>query len=290
MKSPDLEVLARPDRLGEHPVGDVADQHVLEGQLALAGQRGSRRPGRGCPSPGATISARSSSRWSLPASGASEPSQNVRPDDGRLLDEAALERVERVEPGRQHGLDGVGQLGRPRRARPRRSGAPSPRRTAGCRRSARRPPGGTVSPAGQQRGHERSRLLGGQRLEHEPAWPSRARRPSSGGGRAARRAPGRPASAARAPTGRGARSRRACRRRPSGCPRTPARAAGGSPSPRCRRAGRRRTTRAAARGPRPVGTSSAGTSRPISRRDQRRLALGLARPSRRPCRRTGRRA
>ena len=31
-----LEVLARPDRLGEHLVGHVADQHVLERQLGLA--------------------------------------------------------------------------------------------------------------------------------------------------------------------------------------------------------------------------------------------------------------
>ena len=34
-----LEVLPRADRLGEHPVGHVADQHVLEGELPLAAQR-----------------------------------------------------------------------------------------------------------------------------------------------------------------------------------------------------------------------------------------------------------
>ena len=34
----DLVVLSRAHRLGQHPVGHVADQHVLEGQLALAGQ------------------------------------------------------------------------------------------------------------------------------------------------------------------------------------------------------------------------------------------------------------
>ena len=32
----DLEVLPCPNRLGQHPVGHVADQHVLEGQLRLA--------------------------------------------------------------------------------------------------------------------------------------------------------------------------------------------------------------------------------------------------------------
>src|ERR671924_2420682 len=34
----DLEVLPRPYRLGQHPVGDVADQHVLERQLTLPGE------------------------------------------------------------------------------------------------------------------------------------------------------------------------------------------------------------------------------------------------------------
>jgi hypothetical protein len=35
----DLEVLPRAHGLGEHPVGHVADQHVLEGHLALAHER-----------------------------------------------------------------------------------------------------------------------------------------------------------------------------------------------------------------------------------------------------------
>jgi hypothetical protein len=34
----DLVVLVGADALGQHPVGDVADQHVLERELGLAGQ------------------------------------------------------------------------------------------------------------------------------------------------------------------------------------------------------------------------------------------------------------
>ena len=37
-ESSDLEVLAGADGLGQHAVGHVADEHVLEGQLGLAGQ------------------------------------------------------------------------------------------------------------------------------------------------------------------------------------------------------------------------------------------------------------
>ena len=46
------------------------------------------------------------------------------------------------------------------------------------------------------------------------------RRPSPGGGRAARRAPGRRSGRARGPSAPGTRSGRACPRRPSGCPRS----------------------------------------------------------------------
>ena len=42
MNSADLDVLAAADRLRQHPVGDVADQHVLERVLALAGEPAAR--------------------------------------------------------------------------------------------------------------------------------------------------------------------------------------------------------------------------------------------------------
>ena len=74
----DLEVLAAAHRLGQHPVGHVADQHVLERQLALARQA---RLGAGREDV-LLLQARSASPRSRPsssASGASEPSQNVRP-------------------------------------------------------------------------------------------------------------------------------------------------------------------------------------------------------------------
>ena len=72
------------------------------------------------------------------AGGASESSQNVRPDDRGLLDELALEGLERVEPRRQQRLDRVGQLGRARPRPPRAGAGRSPRRRTGCRPHARR--------------------------------------------------------------------------------------------------------------------------------------------------------
>ena len=49
----DLEVLLAPHRLREHPVGDVADQHVLEGVLAARPPAALPVEARRCPSPGA---------------------------------------------------------------------------------------------------------------------------------------------------------------------------------------------------------------------------------------------
>ena len=51
MNSRDLDVLPAAHRLGQHRVGDVADQDVLEGVLALAGEPAARRSARACPSP-----------------------------------------------------------------------------------------------------------------------------------------------------------------------------------------------------------------------------------------------
>ena len=49
---------------------------------------------------------------SAAATGASAPSQNVAADDGRVGDQMALERLERVQARGQQPLHGVGQLGR----------------------------------------------------------------------------------------------------------------------------------------------------------------------------------
>ena len=99
-----LEVLPRADGLGQHPVRHVADQHVLERELALGvgledvllAQRPERLPEV------APLRLGDGGERVLP---------ERAPDDGRLLHEPPLERLERVEPGGQHGLHGVGQLG-----------------------------------------------------------------------------------------------------------------------------------------------------------------------------------
>ena len=74
-----------------------------------------------------------------PASARERPLPERAADDRRVLHEAALEGLERVEPRREQRLHGVRQLAGVAVAPPRRGAAPSPRRTAGCRRSARRP-------------------------------------------------------------------------------------------------------------------------------------------------------
>ena len=106
----DLEVLPCPHRLGQHAVGHVPDQHVLERQLALARETafGARRKDvlllqRGeRPPQVAPLGARQRHQRSLP---------ERAPDHSRLLDQPPLERIERVEARGQHALDGVWQLG-----------------------------------------------------------------------------------------------------------------------------------------------------------------------------------
>ncbi len=181
-EAPDLEVLAAAHRLGEHPVGHVADQHVLEGQLALARQARLRARARGCPSPGGPTAPSPRSRPSSSASGASEPSQNVRPTTAACCTSRRSNGLERVEARGQHRLHGVGQLGDRRRPPPRPGAAPSPRRTAGCRRSARPPAARARRRAvvAEQRRHQLARVVGRERVEEElggvapPAAPARA--------------------------------------------------------------------------------------------------------------------
>ena len=105
-----LEVLPRPHGLGQHPVGHVADQDVLERQLALAGQ-----PALGAGGEDVLLLQRDERLLQLARVGLGQrrqrPFPERAPDDGGLLDDASLERLQRVEPGRQDGLNGVGQLG-----------------------------------------------------------------------------------------------------------------------------------------------------------------------------------
>ena len=108
----------------------------------------------------------------------------------RLLHEQALERLERVEPGREHRLDGVRQLRRLDRALlgdPARHLLGEERVPAGALRHRR----DHLVALGQERAHERAAVLVAQRARASAGWPSAARRPSSAAGRAARRAPGR---------------------------------------------------------------------------------------------------
>ena len=150
-------MLAAAHRLRQHPVGDVADQHVLERVLALAGEPAARARARPCPSP---------------ASAASALSQL-----GALL----VAATPAARPPRRSGR-------RPTRA----AGA---RRSAGRRasRAARRARAWTVSGsvvdvlARPPRASRLHHLLGEQRvaagalgdLRDDSAWPSAAPSPGS---------------------------------------------------------------------------------------------------------------
>ena len=198
MNCADLEVLARAHGPRQHPVGDVADQDVLERVLALAGKPHRRRRGRRCPSPEARRAARWSSRVGLRATAVSAPSQKVRPTTAACCTSRRSHRLERVETRGQQGLDRVRQLDHAPPPASSQGGAPSPRRTAGCRLRARRPRPTTPSaelPSRQQRADQLPGLLARQRVEEDRGRVRGGPRPSSCAARAARRAPGRAAAA-----------------------------------------------------------------------------------------------
>ena len=173
----DLEVPARAHGLGQHPVGHVADQHVLEAELALALhvalagrhedvlllQRGER----------------AAKVLALGVGERGERALREGPADHRsLLHEPALERPQRVEPRGQHALHGVRQRGSLAAL----LGDPA-RHLLGEQRVAARALGHghrALEAGRQQRVHQRARLRGAERLEHEL------------GGRAAPAAPARP--------------------------------------------------------------------------------------------------
>ncbi len=97
-------------RFGEGRVGDVADQDVLEGQLALARELARELARSRRDDDVLLLQARQRARqlpWRRKRAQQARP--EGAPDDRRLLYEAALERVERVEPGGKDRLDAAGQ-------------------------------------------------------------------------------------------------------------------------------------------------------------------------------------
>ena len=134
----DLEVLPRPHRLGQHLVGHVADQHVLERELGLARQR--------VPSPGhddVLLAQRGQGASQVAALRVGHRRQRVLPErpshHRRVLHEPALEAA-RASPAAPPAGPARCRAARSRpTCPPRPAAAPSPRRTAGCRPRARPP-------------------------------------------------------------------------------------------------------------------------------------------------------
>ena len=286
MNAPTSKCLRARTALGSIAVGDVADQHVLEGQLALAGQRRSRTPGRGCPSPAARRArARTGAGRCPPAAPASSPRTCGRP---RRPAARAGARTARARRGA-------------RRARPARCPAARPpasvpssaiRRAISSANSGLPPErstsaGSTASPAGSSDATSDSVSRRAQRVEHQlgrrdaPAAPARApveqlvARQADDHQRRAhplREVLDRVEHAVVGPVDVLEGEHERLPRRPS---------------PRCRRAGRRRTTRAGAPGPRRAAPARPGPRGRSGGRSARSCARPR-RPSTRPWRRTGR--
>ena len=107
-----LEMLPRADRLGEHSVRHVADQHVLEGELPLA----THRPPLDGGDEDVLLLQRHERVAQVPTLRGGQSGQRAlgerAPDHRCLLHQPALEGVERVKPRGQHRLHGVWQLRR----------------------------------------------------------------------------------------------------------------------------------------------------------------------------------
>ena len=115
MKRATSKCFWRAHRLGQHLVGDVADQRVLERKLAARPpSRAAVAARRGGPSRAAPRSAAAGRRPRRRATAASAPSQKVAPDHRGVREQAPLERLERVQPRREQPLHGGRQLGRAR--------------------------------------------------------------------------------------------------------------------------------------------------------------------------------
>ena len=273
----DLGVLARPHRLRQGRVGDVADQHVLERVLALAGEPAAG--GRARPGPS-------------PAAPRAPPARSMR--SSRAGSPASPPRRSGRRPRR------AGARGAPARGSES-SRAASTECTVSGSASASRPPSSTIrltiSSANSGLPPERSatcstswrpaagRLAGQQRATSSRAcsWASGLERDRGRVQPAA--APARPAveqlvagqaddqHRARAPSAPGTRSGRACPRRPSGCPR-----------PRTPAAGGRWRPRPACAPPRTAGRASAAGPRARPRRSPSPFELGAALDPERPAR------
>ena len=106
-----LEVLARAHRLGQHRVGDVADQHVLEGELLLVGEAAAIAG-----NDQVLVAQRRQRRLQLPSVSCGDRGQHTLPEgasnDRRVRDQLALERLERVQARGQQPLHRVRELGR----------------------------------------------------------------------------------------------------------------------------------------------------------------------------------
>ena len=164
----DLEVLGAAHRLGEHPVGDVADQHVLEGVLPLAGELAA-----GGLDDEVLFLKRHERVVQVEAGVARHPGERTLPerpaDDRCLLQELPLARFERVQPRREQRLDRAGQLGRldgPLLGQHPRHLLGEEWVAAGARGDhVGRPL--CVRAAGQQRGDELARLVGAERVQED---------------------------------------------------------------------------------------------------------------------------
>ena len=238
MNSPTSAWLAGADRLRQGRVGDVADQHVLERVLALAGE----------PAAGGRddqVLARAATRASRPGRSPARPRRRPtpprrsgrppRPPGGRGARSAGSEsrRAASTECTVSGSATSAAEPSSAIRLTisSANSGLP-PERSATCEREvavAGLGPSSAPTSARACSGASGSSAIRGR--VGQPADPSR------GGGRGARRGPCRRSAPGRAPSGPGARSGRACPRRPSGCPRRRRAAAGGRWRPRsaCRR-------------------------------------------------------
>ena len=169
----DLVVLSRTDGLGQHAVGHVADQDVLEGQLALAGQP-ALRPGR----EDVLLLQREQGAFEIAALRVGERGQRALPERAPhhrgLLHEPALERLQGVQARGEDALHGVGQLAGVHAAA---LGDPAGHLLGEQRVAARAlDDGGQHGIAlGEQRGDERLGVRGAQRLEYQ----LRGRRPAA---------------------------------------------------------------------------------------------------------------
>ena len=212
-----------------------------------------------------------------PRARSSEPSQKVWPTTEACWSTRRSGAEQRVEPGGEHGVDGLGQgldvlrplladpvdhlLGEQRVAR---------RALGDLRDEVRVAVGGAAVAAREQGAHELARLVRRQRLERDrgrvapAAAPARAAVEQLVAGQADDQ------DRARAPSGPGTRSGRAFPRPPSGCPRSRSPRASGGSRPRPASGPRRTGGRASAAGPQRRGrrssvACSAGGSMPSGR-------------------------